>query len=600
MRCIKFCLPILGLLLLLVGCDRDQAPKNYSIKFDTQSVSILKGEKVQLNAHVEPADAPCELIWKSEDPTIATVDDKGVVHGISVGNVIVSVQIKGSEAKASCIVSVTSKKDPNVPSLTVTPEHAVVPQGGQLQVVAVMTPQKEGYSIVWDSQHSNIATVDDKGFVTAHAVGETLITARIKDTESTAACLVEVKEATNGKLSVEVLHSLGKGYSLVFSLATDQSDMVMIDNGSGEFKEYAVSKNSDRPTQIDVKVEGNTVRLYGGALTYLSLAGNKGVESVKIAQPASLKYLNLSDNKISQLDIAECRSLETLSVASNLLQGSLSLSFPLLTSLSVAHNRISALHLETPKLEVLAADNLQLTGLSLSQTPRIREVVVHHNRLSATAIKTMVSSLPSRTTEKGRCVILDSSSSLPEENKLDKSTTLKEANSKGWLLYDGKVEIKADPVVADDPKGFVVKDVAYLNWAGANQNTITTWELAQGGVLDAKASDTSDPDYMLLVFTAKAGSDILKRVYTLEEGAFVQVEVFVVPLDRVLVTESGAQLRLNKNFVKSLKDNGYSTPISKGVNTFYTDNDALKSKVLISKEIEKGTTTVKLLYSPKR
>lgn len=80
----------------------------------------------------------------------------------------------------------------------------------------------------------------------------------------------------------------------------------------------------------------------------------------------------------------------------------------------------------------------------------------------------------------------------------------------------------------------------------------------------------------------------------------MQVEVFVKPLDRVLVQDSGAKQRLNKNFLDSLKANGYTTPQERGSNQFASDNATLHSKVLIYEEMEKGIQAAKLTYSQKR
>ena len=50
-------------------------------------MKVELGTTEQIIAVVEPSDATDqELIWTSSDPSIATVDNNGVVTGISVGN----------------------------------------------------------------------------------------------------------------------------------------------------------------------------------------------------------------------------------------------------------------------------------------------------------------------------------------------------------------------------------------------------------------------------------------------------------------------------------------------------------------------------------
>ena len=602
MKDLKVYLAVLcATLLLFTSCGKEkEAPQSYSIDFVQKKVSLTRGQEVLLAIKTEPEQISQKLLWKSQDPTIVTVSEKGMAKGLKAGNTIVTVQIKGTDAKASCLVSVSSSSSGQDPTVTITPSSALLAPGEQIQLAATIDPASEEHTIEWLAEKPDIATVDEHGLVTAKAPGETIVLARLKGSSVTASCLIEVRQKAQVQLTAEIAHKLKMGYSLTLSAAIASGESLLVDDGSGERKEYAVSRNASNPTMLDIPVRGATVKLYGAPLSYLSLASNKAIERISIPQPDMLKVLNLQDNKLKALDFSTFPVLEELSIGGNSFEGKLSINLPKLKMLRLDHNKLTSLELHTPALESLYADHLALTALELPATmSHLKLLEVHHNKLSKEATTALVASLPKLTGQRGKCVILNTELPTPEGNQLDKNSVIPLARSKGWALYDGKVEIKEE-AIQKDPQGLNIKDVAYLDWSNGSKETITTWEMAQGATYDTGASDTEDPDYLQLAFKGKAGGDVFKRVYIIEEGKLVQVEVFVKPLDRVLIQESGAKKRLNKNFLDSLKANGYTTPQERSANQFVSDNATLHSKVLIYEEMEQGTQAAKLTYSQKR
>ncbi|OOM82616.1 bacterial Ig-like domain protein [Clostridium puniceum] len=80
---------------------------NKSITLNKSSINLKKDDSKQLNATTIPS--ALDVVWSSSDETIATVDENGNVKGITVGTVTITAQIKGSETKATCEVTVTLK-----------------------------------------------------------------------------------------------------------------------------------------------------------------------------------------------------------------------------------------------------------------------------------------------------------------------------------------------------------------------------------------------------------------------------------------------------------------------------------------------------------
>ncbi|MBP5266375.1 MAG: Ig-like domain-containing protein, partial [Lachnospiraceae bacterium] len=80
-------------------------PSDEVVVISPATASVQEGKTVQLNAITNPEGLA--LVWSSDDPTKATVDQTGVVTGVAQGEALITAKTaKGTEA--SCQVSVTS------------------------------------------------------------------------------------------------------------------------------------------------------------------------------------------------------------------------------------------------------------------------------------------------------------------------------------------------------------------------------------------------------------------------------------------------------------------------------------------------------------
>ena len=81
-----------------------------------ESAELGVGTTIKLTAQLTPADAKTSLRWSSSDEKVATVDQQGLVKGLSVGNCIISV-ISSNGISDSCPISVVSLPIVNVDEL---------------------------------------------------------------------------------------------------------------------------------------------------------------------------------------------------------------------------------------------------------------------------------------------------------------------------------------------------------------------------------------------------------------------------------------------------------------------------------------------------
>lgn len=79
-----------------------------------RDLSLAKGDSFTLVATVLPEDAKYSgITWESSNPSVATVNDAGLVNAISDGNATITATISGSTISASCVTNVGSASNNN-------------------------------------------------------------------------------------------------------------------------------------------------------------------------------------------------------------------------------------------------------------------------------------------------------------------------------------------------------------------------------------------------------------------------------------------------------------------------------------------------------
>ena len=78
------------------------------INLSAYYVELMPTEEVRLLSYVQPRTAPQDVTWRSEDPSVATVDQNGRVTAVADGYANIYVESRTGEAGAQCRVNVTS------------------------------------------------------------------------------------------------------------------------------------------------------------------------------------------------------------------------------------------------------------------------------------------------------------------------------------------------------------------------------------------------------------------------------------------------------------------------------------------------------------
>jgi hypothetical protein len=165
---------IILLISVLSGCIKYPAYEITGSPFvNKTSIEMYIGDQTQVTASPVGAD----FKWTSKNEAIATVDQTGLVKAVGEGLTTIIVESDDEQIRIDVRVKIFIP----LTDITLPIQSVVVAIGEKLQVFAYPVPGDASESISWFSAHPNIATVDEKGFITAVTLGKTTVTASAGD-----------------------------------------------------------------------------------------------------------------------------------------------------------------------------------------------------------------------------------------------------------------------------------------------------------------------------------------------------------------------------------------------------------------------------------
>ena len=147
----------------------------------TKPISLTIGKTYQLKAKVQPDNATNKtLTYTSDNPTIASVNDKGVITAHKTGSAKITVQAAGGIAQD---ITVTITPKPEMPiavrSIELSPNEDTISvvMGTSRQLNVQVKPENAAdKKLSFSSSDEGIASINGEGLVTAKAVGNANIT----------------------------------------------------------------------------------------------------------------------------------------------------------------------------------------------------------------------------------------------------------------------------------------------------------------------------------------------------------------------------------------------------------------------------------------
>lgn len=158
---------------------------------------MVEGDRHQLSAMIYPIDATNKIIdWISSDPSILSVDNAGRLIAITPGKATVTATSYDGGYTDECVIEVL-KAPVSVTSVSISDCPFGINQAGDsFQLLATVSPDDAAdKSVTWSSSNTSVATVDETGLVTAHAMGNAFIRVTTNDIGFYDECIVLVDDS---------------------------------------------------------------------------------------------------------------------------------------------------------------------------------------------------------------------------------------------------------------------------------------------------------------------------------------------------------------------------------------------------------------------
>ena len=264
----------ISLSLFLTSCDSPVKPPAENGEFfilNGPEGIIELGDTIALRAAVrDPLPRPVHdnLKWKSDDPTVATVNWRGVVR--VRGNGTATITAKHWSREASFVVHTTSAATSAGYAVTVEPTSLVLEVGETADLRAVITHPNgdtiQGAVVKWESSDEAVAV--ENGSVTAISVGGSRIRASAHGRSADAFVTVTAGEDTRGTPGgPDAFRAFpeAEGYGATSLTTCDRKDVQVLrvtntnGSGSGSLRAALDAADSNRLTVV-VFTTGGTIQ----------------------------------------------------------------------------------------------------------------------------------------------------------------------------------------------------------------------------------------------------------------------------------------------------------------------------------------------------
>lgn len=161
-------------------CEVEVTPLMVS-DFSLQTASVVRTIPTQLEARVSPGEADNKkLKWTSLTPDVATITEDGMMTGLKMG----TAKVKAETTDGSNLSGVFEVQVIGLPVSTISmpAESSIVKTESMKLEYSILPLASDNQKLKWSSNATYIASVDEStGVITAHKVGDAIITATATD-----------------------------------------------------------------------------------------------------------------------------------------------------------------------------------------------------------------------------------------------------------------------------------------------------------------------------------------------------------------------------------------------------------------------------------
>ncbi len=166
-------------LVTIIVKGEDVLPTSIEINGEKQ---VEVGKEVTLSAVISPDNATSKAItWESSDKNVATINEYGVLKGISEGEVTITAIAKADNNVKNSVTVTVVPSTKELQSITIKGAKNYLVLGNVFDLFVVFNPESyANQEVEWSSSNEDVASVED-GLVTAITTGSCKITAVSKD-----------------------------------------------------------------------------------------------------------------------------------------------------------------------------------------------------------------------------------------------------------------------------------------------------------------------------------------------------------------------------------------------------------------------------------
>ena len=231
-----------------------QPAKSIKAQLDQETISV--GQTAQITAELRPDDATLRgAAYESRRPEVATVDENGVVTGVSRGSATIRVRSEDGYAQTSVTVQVRQPAE----AIELELPKSTLPEGKTATVKATVLPKDtNNKKLTWTSSDERIATVNREGRVKGIQPGTVTITA----------ASAEVPEVT-GSIDVQVVR-LARSAAFAqkeYDVILGQTAQLAVAVSPEDTTDKSVTYKSNNPKKVSVDENGVVTALAAGKAT---------------------------------------------------------------------------------------------------------------------------------------------------------------------------------------------------------------------------------------------------------------------------------------------------------------------------------------------
>ncbi len=224
------------------------------------------------------------VTWSSSAPTVATVNDAGLVTGVSAGTATISAT---SEGRSGTLVFTVLP--PPVNSVSIALSQSIIPQGSTTTATVQLRDDRNvaltGRAVTFTSSDATVASVSNAGVITALAVGTTTITATSEGRSASATLSVIQPPVASVSVTLPQTSVLPGG--------TVQAQVLLRDAGGRTLTGRPVTYASSNPAVAGVNGTGLiTAVAPGTVLISATSEGQTGQVAMQVVVPVASVVLN--------------------------------------------------------------------------------------------------------------------------------------------------------------------------------------------------------------------------------------------------------------------------------------------------------------------